>query len=409
MSVKTMINQFKQSTFLKKLMESFFGRISYLVFTMLFSLLCTRLYGVETFGVYTYAFTIVTLLMIPAKAGLDNGLMYSIPKNKFKHVSFSFLVNFIMAFGLSLIAGFIINEPYIWFTLPLIWLASAEQLFFALYRSEGKIKEYYFINGFVAILLRVAFVVACYFFIGQNEYSIAIAVYISFIIANIIYIFHQRDKFQGIHKDWGYLKYSFPLIFATLMSTIINKVDIIMLGNMATSKEVGIYQITFQISSTISLFLFVFNTVFAPRISNLFHQEKMDELRSIYIKSTRILALFAFAYFCLLYIFDDFVLWVFGEEVVEGQFALLLRNIAQFFNVAVGSVWIMLSMTGKPKFQMYANFVAAAVNVVLNYLLIPEYGMNGAAFASMIAIMLTNTIGYIVVSRRFQVKVYKFF
>ncbi|WP_181347752.1 MATE family efflux transporter [Thalassobacillus sp. CUG 92003] len=408
MSFKDIITYFKQSNFLQKLVESFFGRISYMIFSLLFSLICTRIYGVELFGVYTHAFTIVTILMIVARAGLDNGMMYSIPRNKYLHVSFSFVVNFILAVGLTIIGGFIYNDPYIWFVLPLIWLVSSEQLFFALYRTEGKIKEFYFINGFMAILLRVVFVILCYFLIGQNEYSIAIAVYLSFLFSNLIYILHQKGKFQKIHFDMGHLKYSFPLLFATLMATIINKVDILMLGSMATKQDVGVYQITFQISSTISIFLFVFNTVFAPKIADLYHNNKLEELRRIYVNSTRALAALAALYFATIVIFDDFILWVFGEEVVAGKTALLMRNVAQLINVAVGSVWLMLSMTGKPKFQMYANFCAVIMNIALNFVLIPEYGINGAAFASMVAILFTNIAGYIVVSTRFKVKVYKY-
>ncbi|SEA76846.1 Membrane protein involved in the export of O-antigen and teichoic acid [Thalassobacillus cyri] len=399
----------RSNTFLQKLIESFFGRISYLVFSLLFSLIATRIYGVEIFGTYTYAFTLVTILMIPAKAGLDNGIMYSVPKHRYKHISFSFLINLLIS--LVLMIGFMViyEDPFIRFMLPLIWLASTEQLFFSMYRVDGKIKEFYFINGFLAILLRVILLVVFYYVLGESSYSLGLAVYASFVFANIIYFTQQRGKFRKVEKDFDYLKYSFPLIFATLMSTLINKVDIIMLGNMTTNKEVGIYQITFQVSSTISLFLFVLNTVFAPRISKLYHNNNLPQLRSTYVNTTRALALSAFVYFLFLVVFDDFILGMFGKEVIEGGTAMLYRNIGQVVNVSVGSVWLMLSMTGKPKFQMYANLFAFIVNIVLNLLIIPKYGMNGAAFASMVSIVITNLFGYIVVSRRFNIKVYKLF
>src|SRR5690625_1812472 len=107
-----------KNEFVIKLIESFFGRGSYIVFTLLFSLVCTRLYGAELFGKYTYAFTLVSIFMILAKAGLDNGLIYSIPKNKNKHISFSFLVNFVISIIIIIILWVFIQDKYIRFMLP---------------------------------------------------------------------------------------------------------------------------------------------------------------------------------------------------------------------------------------------------------------------------------------------------
>lgn len=122
---KNLIN----SDFIIKLLESFFGRGSYILFTLIFSFVCTRLYGAEIFGAFTYAFTLAQILMVIAKSGLDNGLIYSIPKNQYKHISFSFLTNFAISILLILLIWTFIDDVYIKFMLPLIWLISAEKLF----------------------------------------------------------------------------------------------------------------------------------------------------------------------------------------------------------------------------------------------------------------------------------------
>jgi O-antigen/teichoic acid export membrane protein len=403
------IDKLKRRNFVKKIIESFFGRISYLVLSLVFSMICTRIYGVSIYGVFTYAFTLVTLLMIPAKVGFDNGLLYSIPKHKNKFVSASFFINLFASILIVLVVGILINDMYIWVALPLIWFLSAEQLFFALFRSEDKIKEYYLINGFTSMIIRVLVVLILYFFFGDSAYNLLIAVYVALIYSIFVYFRKQRKRFEGVSIEWEYIKYSIPLIFATFMQTIINKIDIIMLGNMTTNEEVGIYQITFQISSTIAIFLYVLNTVFAKRISNLYHNNNIERLKSLYKKSTIMIAILALGYLIMLAVFDDFILGLFGEDVSEGKVALLYRNIAQFINVAVGSVWLLLALTGKPKFQLYANIIACILNVMLNLYLIPNYGINGAAIASLVAIAFTNIAGYIIVSKRFKIKVYKLF
>jgi len=402
-------NKIISSDFIIKLVESFFGRGSFIIFTLLFSLVCTRLYGAEIFGEFTYAFTLVQIIMIIPKAGLDSGLMYSIPKNKYKHVSFSFSTNFIISLFLIGLSWIVIDDIYIKLMLPLIWLISAEKIFFGIYRSEGRIKEYYFINGFLTMLLRVLIIIGFYYLTGKNEYSIAIGVYISFIFSNIMYFIQNKNKFNKIIFDKAYLKYSFTLVLATMMATLINRVDILMLGNMTTNTDVGIYQITFQVSNVLSSLLLIFNTVFAPEIAKLFHNGKKFEMNRLYIRATRFLTVSSFLITLIIIIGSNFILFIFGSEFVDGQVALILRSLGQFVNVAVGGVWLMLSMTGEPKFQMYANIVAFIINIVLNFVLIPVYGINGAAFASMVTIMFTNIVGYIIVSRRFNVKVFKFF
>lgn len=396
------------SEFIIKILESLFGRGSFIIFTLLFSVVCTRIYGAEIFGRYTYVFTLISVIGIIAKAGLDNGLMYSIPKDKYKYVSLSFVINFIISILLITVIWLFIDDMYIKFMLPLIWFISTERLFFGLYRSEKKIKEFYFINGFLTMVLRIIAIILLYYLTGKNEYSIAIGVYLSFIFSNIRYAIHNRSKFGKVIFNKAYIMYSFPLVMATMMGFLINKIDILMLGNMVSNAAVGIYQITVQVSNVLSVLLVVFNTVFAPQIAILFHQGKGVELKALYIKATRFLFVFSLISTFLLLVFSEFILSVFGAEFVQGQSALILRTLGQFVNIAVGGVWYMLSMTGKPKFQMYANSFALLLNILINFILIPKYGISGAAFASMITLVFTNVVGYIIVSKQFDVKVFKY-
>ncbi|MGY4688466.1 oligosaccharide flippase family protein [Salibacterium sp. K-3] len=396
-----------KNEFFVKLLESFFGRGSFIIFTLLFSFVCTRLYGAEIFGQFTYAYTIITVLMFIAKAGLDQGLMYYMPKDGNKHISLSFLVNLITSLLIVCIMWVIIDTPYIKAMLPMIWLFSVERLFFGIYKAEGKIKEFYYINGPVAMILRILLALILFYVFDPNIYIIIISLYISFIVSNIFYYHRYKRYFGKIIFDSSYLMYSLTLVVGTMLGGLINKADVIMLGLMASDMSVGIYQITVQISNTASVLLIIFNTVFAPKISTLFHEQKFVEMKGLYIKATRILAVISLLTTMIILLGKDIFLGVFGEAFTQGDVSLTLRSIGQFINIAVGGVWVMLAMTGEPRFQMYANIAAFAINIALNFILIPEYGIDGAAFASMVTLVFTNVIGYLIVSRRFNVKVFK--
>jgi O-antigen/teichoic acid export membrane protein len=398
-----------KSDFVRKILDAFLGQGLYIGLTMLFSLICTRLYGPEVFGEFTYAFTIVTIVMIFAKGGLDNGLIYFIPKNKNKFISLSLLINFLLSITLVLVLFLFIKDNFIRFMLPLIWLVSMEQLFFSIYRAGNKIREYYFINSFIAIFLRIIITIMTFYVINDNAYSIGIAVYASFIIANLIYLTQNKSKLTRINYDSNFIKYSFPLVFAAIMGVLIDKIDILMIGYLLDERSVGIYQIVSQIAYIVSIILVGYNTVFAPKISNLFHNGRVDDLKRLYIISTRILGVISLITFLGISSLNQILLSFFGPEITEGGMALIIRAGGQLVNAGVGSVWFMLAMTGSPKLQMYTNIFAFIMNIILNFALIPKYGINGAAFASMVAITFTNVVGYIVVSRQFKVKVFKFF
>lgn len=397
------------NSFITKLIDAFIGKGAFILFSLLFSLIATRLYGVEVFGEFTFAFTLVSILMILPKAGLDNGLIYSMPKTKSQYVSLSLLVNLLISVIIIIIVSIFIDNKFILFMLPLVWLLSLEQLFFGIYRADGKIKEYFFMNGFISMLLRVLLAAVLLFFFGTTPYVLALSVYASLIFSNVYYLFKSRHHIKKVDFNKKFLLYSFPLVLANLLGVMMGKIDIIMLGMLSTKENVGIYQIIVQITSVVSLLLIIFTTVFAPKISQLYHENDIESIKRLYVKASRILSSSGLIFTIVLIILSGFILGIFGEEIVAGKEALIYLAIGQFVNIAVGSVWTMMAMTGKPKLQLYANLLAFIINITLNLLLIPTFGIEGAAFASMITQIITNSLGYIAVSKRFNIKAFRWF
>lgn len=393
----------------KKIIDSLVGKGSYTILMMVFTVVCTRLYGVEVFGEYTYAFTIVTMLMLLSKAGMDYGLIYSIPKDGYRYLSFSIITNIILSLIIIVLGYIFIDNTVVIWTLPLILLYSLEQLLFGVYRADGEIKKFYAINGFFSFILRLFLVIILYFYFNNSVSSILISVYASFIFSIGIYLFQIRKKLQKIVFSYRFLSYSFPLLLASFLGVFIDRIDIIMIGNLLDNRSVGIYQVTSQISMILLMILYIFNTAFAPKISQMYHNGETKRLSIIYIKSTRILFVIALAFLIVIIFFNQYILLIFGEDAIEGSGALILRTMGQFINVSVGVVWSMLAMTGNNKAQMFINIFVSFLNVLLNFLLIPVWGIEGAAFASLISVGMANIWGYVLVSKRFHIKVFKIF
>jgi len=81
---------------------------------------------------------------------------------------------------------------------------------------------------------------------------------------------------------------------------------------------------------------------------------------------------------------------VFGEEYLAGFLALKILMIGHLFNVITGPSDLLLIMSGHQKATAYCMAFAAIVNVSLNYMLIPLYGVEGACIANLVSNILWN-------------------
>ena len=66
--------------------------------------------------------------------------------------------------------------------------------------------------------------------------------------------------------------------------------------------------------------------------------------------------------------------------------------IANFFSVLMGQVGQVMALTGHEKITAVAVFFSVIINIILNLILVPDYGMNGAAIATALSIVIWNGI-----------------
>jgi len=399
------MNRLRSNTWFIKLSESFVGVAADRLLFALFPFVSVKLFGAATYGEYTYYFSIATMLSILSRMGLDTGLLYYIPKTHNRFISGSFAIVCI----LSILVGglyLFIEQSFLVYT-PLFLLLSIHTLFLTLHKASGRIKEYYFISAFIrqAITLLVLFIL---YKIGAS-YGVIVASTAGYLFVNTILFVYNRKYFERIEFSKELILYSLPLLITSAMTLIMDQIDIIMLKQYYDETTVGIYNIAAKLATLPSYLLIIFNTVFAPKISELYHKGKEDELKKAYSISTKILMIISFVIVTIVIVLNQWLLGFFGKEFLVAKNIIIYRGIGQVVNCSVGSVWYMLSMTGRSKLNMIATCSAATLNVILNAILIPRMGMDGAAIASMIAVSFINILGYILVRKYFHVKAYGIF
>ena len=96
----------------------------------------------------------------------------------------------------------------------------------------------------------------------------------------------------------------------------------------------------------------------------------------------------------ILFVFagGEIAAWVFGEEFSRSHTPLAILSLAQLANATFGSVGILLNMTGHERDTARALWQTTAANVILNLLLVPSYGMEGAAIATALSLIMWNVL-----------------
>jgi O-antigen/teichoic acid export membrane protein len=180
------------------------------------------------------------------------------------------------------------------------------------------------------------------------------------------------------------------LLLLTAFFQVLSRTDVIMLGILANTKAAGIYAIAALVSQLVFLGLSAINVIAAPMISELYwrgsHAElqRLVRLAAIGVLATSIPAL------VVLVVFGGLALRLFGPTFGAGYAALVILCGGQLVNALAGSVGLLMSMTGHQKEAAGIVAVAAILNVALNLVLIPWFGMEGAAVATATTTALWN-------------------
>ena len=202
-----------------------------------------------------------------------------------------------------------------------------------------------------------------------------------------------NTKVKAVSVDKELFFFSFPLIFAALAGLITSWTDTLMLGYFRTSSEVGIYNVAMPTASLLGIVLSAFGIIFMPVVTELYARNREGDLRNTYSSVTKWIFAIVLPGFLLMSLFSTSIIKImFGAEYVEGAPALTILAFSYFVSALVGLATSILTTYGRTKIVMGCGFVGASSNVLFNFLLIPIYGINGAAIATGSSVLLMSIL-----------------
>jgi len=179
---------------------------------------------------------------------------------------------------------------------------------------------------------------------------------------------------------------------ASLASTGLIWADTIILGVYRTSADVGVYQVATRLVMLAAFVMVPVNAAFAPRIADLHRRERTDSLRRTYAAATGWILRLSLPGTIVCIALRHQLLELFGRRFVAGATVTLVLALGKLVDSATGPCGLMLNMSGRPVLSLVDNVSALIVNVVLNLVLIPHFGIIGSAYAWAISLTLVNLL-----------------
>lgn len=404
----------------KRAAGTFGLRVASMSFAFVMGIIHARLMGSTGSGIYDYSTSWVYLLAIPATLGFDGLLgreitLYQIESawDKLKGIKrWAGFLALLVSAGLALMAGTIAwhsssDSPsqLIWAfgiamaTLPLL---SLRIIYRGTMRGLNKIVVGLMPEMIWAPLMQLIFVgLAVVLLPGGLTASWAVAAFsistglsliISILVSNRV-LPTEVTKATPSYQRLGWVKCAFPFMLLESLNEINGRVDILMLGNLDGVSAAGIYNPVNRGSLLIMFAIMAFKGPLSPTIASLFAKGELQELQHILTKTARAILIVSGTITFLFLILGRQYLLIYGSEFTEGLGALNIRCLGLFvYSVVAGLSPMVLSMTGYARVNAMSSVLAAGINISLNALLIPLYGVSGAALATTISLLVSGSI-----------------
>lgn len=341
----------------------------------------TRYLGVQYKGDYAYIVHISNIIVLILNMGIYQSYSYNYKKygkqilKKYTDICYS-------QFCLLLLLTFVIMIAIKDLTICLITVLVPFNILKMQYNNIGLIENIrfsLFLNVFNSVLSAACYIALYFFATPSIVYAITLTVAVD-IITVVAFGFNLKAMPKvweiDLHLLKEVLRFGIIPMLAGLLATINYSIDIIFLRNMGSPVELSYYALASTIINYIWLIPDAFKSVLFSKSAKKFDVENIEF-------SSQASMTFVFLCFAGFALFGQQLLRIFyGPEFLNSYGVTLLLIIGAFAMSIYKIVGIVLVSQGKRIAHFISLAISASINVVLNCLLIPKYGMYGAGIAS---------------------------
>lgn len=369
----------------------------------------TRILGPTGFGQFSFALSFVMIFTVFADLGLSQITSREISQNKKGENEFEsvlwlkFALSFVVLTAVFIISKLTITDTLVERSILILSVFmitnSISDFFFAFFQAKQKMNY----ESLAKVIQAFLVVSLGFFLLSQFKSSTSLSISYALsgsaaaIYITILYILKRNKKNKAkISIDiWQkYILMSWPLILTSIFSMIYNDMDSVMMGYYGQITQVGWYNAAYRVIGVALLPAFLINRSFAPEI-NATYSKSMKRFKNIgksYLKISFILALATLTIGILCA--SQIIHLIFGPDYLQSVLPFQILMIMAFLTILIYPLSQTLIAAHLQKNIFKATLWGAAVNLILNFLLIPKYSLNGAAISTLIAVGLVFIIQY---------------
>jgi len=378
-----------------------------------------RLLGKELYGFFTLGVAVVNGVHIISRFGMENGVVRYVAHYQEEgddaRVRGTIIQVLLVTLGISLAlsavmffgAGFIVDRlpkdaPFMATVLRAFAFVLPFFVFMSMtaWATQGFKTVTYaaYVQQLIRPGLFLVFAGVCYA-IGASTVGVIAAYGVAMFLAGLAGLYYLRKLFPplfdrrtpAVFETRSLFGVSVPMSIAQGAQYLNNWSAILILGAFAAGGPAGVFNAAARTATFLTIVRFAFSGIFSPIISGLHARQDTEEMGRLYKDVSRWIFTGAFVLFLVIVVFASQIMSIFGQGFGEGATALIIVAVAQLYSSSVGPAPRMLAMTENQNLTMIATAVAAVTGVVVSLILIPQFGLLGAAIGMATAIITENT------------------
>jgi len=324
---------------------------------------------------------------------------------------------------LWLLKGFIISQyseqsalftEYFYYIFPLTFFLSLISVLNAYSYSLFKTSFPGLLNDVIVRILSIGLFTLYFIKVIDRDQFIMLftSIYGLQFITLIVYIFIiDNPSFKIDHaflteqQPRQMIKFGLLLSFAALSSLGLKYLDVVMLGKYVPLSLVGIYAICSFIPTVIEAPLSALEKIGLAKISEAWSKNNMEDIRSIYFKSSKYLFLAGGLFFLLINLNIDALFQIIAKkEFAVGKYVVLIISTGTLINMATGINDSIIFTSEKYIYGTYLLITLFFIAIVNNLIFIPRFGINGAAFATALSAVVFNMLKFLFIWKNFHLQ-----
>lgn len=388
----------------------FIDKIVVMAIAFLVGLYVARYFGPKDFGIFNFARSIAMFFTVFTSLGLESILTRNLVNTQ--HQEEQLLgTAFFMRFFAALLSSLGILLCWLWFPstnvyMPLIFIFVASSFFQAVtvirqfYESRVQSKFVAYISVGQTLLIALVKIILVYINASLVWFAVAISFESVLMAMGLIFVYQKKEKcFQKwrFNKQLGLLllKDSWPLILSSFLIFIYMKTDQIMIMYLLDEVAVGHYAAASKLTEIwYFLGMILCRSLFPAIINAKKNNEKQYRLRVQRLLDLMMI-LATLVALPVSFFSREIVFYLYGEAFLPASEVVQIHvwSLVFVFLGMAGSRWLLAE--NLQKVTLVRTVIGAIVNVALNFLLIPLWGIYGAAIATLIAQLISSYVSYV--------------